>query len=379
MHFDFTEEQKLFRDASRKFLEAECPPTFVRKMMDDEKAFDPAFWKKLAELGWTGMLVPEAYGGVEGTLTDMIVVAEEVGRSVMPGPLYATAVTGTTLLVMAGNEDQKNHYLPRVAEGGHLLTLAVLEEEAALQSGSVSTFAEGGKGKFTVTGEKRFVPDAHVANTIIVAARTSRRSAPDRGVSLFLVDAGSEGLHIEQMPSVDASRRICRVIMDNVVVEEDRLLGEIDEAWPHIERAAELTHVPICCELVGLAEKALEMVVEYLKVRVQFDRPIGTFQALQHRCADLMVGVELGKSLAYYACYATEKNLPDSPVALAMAQAYCSEMAQHTMSDCVQLFGGIGFTWEHDLHLYKRRAISLALNMGTTEEHREKVAQAFMG
>ena len=379
MHFDFTEEQKLFRDASRKFLEAECPPTFVRKMMDDEKAFDPAFWKKLAELGWTGMLVPEAYGGVEGTLTDMIVVAEEVGRSVMPGPLYATAVTGTTLLVLAGNEDQKNHYLPKVAEGGHLLTLGVLEEEAALQSGLVSTFAEGGQGKFTVNGEKRFVPDAHVADTIIVAARTSRRTAPDRGVSLFLVDAHSEGLHIEQMPSVDTSRRICRVIMDNVVVEEDRLLGEIDEAWPHIERAAELTHVPVCCELVGLAEKALEMVVEYLKVRVQFDRPIGVFQALQHRCADLMVGVELGKSLAYYACYATEKNLPDAPVALAMAQAYCSEMAQHTMSDCVQLFGGIGFTWEHDLHLYKRRAISLALNMGTTEEHREKVAKAYMG
>jgi alkylation response protein AidB-like acyl-CoA dehydrogenase len=379
MHFDFTEEQKLFRDASRKFLEAECPPTFVRKMMDDEKAFDPAFWKKLAELGWTGMLVPEAYGGVEGTLTDMIVVAEEVGRSVMPGPLYATAVTGTTLLVLAGNEDQKNHYLPKVAEGGHLLTLGVLEEEAALQSGLISTFAEAAQGKFTVNGEKRFVPDAHVADTIIVAARTSRRTAPDRGVSLFLVDAHSEGLHIEQMPSVDTSRRICRVIMDNVVVEEDRLLGEIDEAWPHIERAAELSHVPVCCELVGLAEKALEMVVEYLKVRVQFDRPIGVFQALQHRCADLMVGVELGKSLAYYACYAIEKNLPDAPVALAMAQAYCSEMAQHTMSDSVQLFGGIGFTWEHDLHLYKRRAISLALNMGTTEEHREKVAKAFMG
>ena len=379
MHFDFTEEQKLFRDASRKFLEAECPPTFVRKMMDDEKAFDPAFWKKLTELGWTGMLVPEAYGGVEGTLTDMIVVAEEVGRSVMPGPLYATAVTGTALLVLAGNEDQKNHYLPKVAEGGHLLTLGVLEEEAALQSGSISTFAEGGQGKFTVNGEKRFVPDAHVAETIIVAARTSRRSAPGRGVSLFLVDAKSKGLHIEQMPSVDASRRICRVILDNVVVEEGRLLGEIDEAWPHIERAAELTHVPVCCELVGLAEKALEMVVEYLKVRVQFDRPIGIFQALQHRCADLMVGVELGKSLAYYSCYATEKNLPDAPVALAMAQAYCSDMAQHTMSDCVQLFGGIGFTWEHDLHLYKRRAISLALNMGTTEEHREKVAKAFMG
>jgi len=379
MHFDFTEEQRLFRDASRKFLEAECPTTFVRTMMDDEKALDPAFYKKLAELGWTGVLIPEAYGGVEGTLTDMIVVAEEMGRSVMPGPFYATAVTGTALLLLAASEEQKNRILPRVSEGDHLLTLAVLEADGALRSESVDAFAERGQGQFTLSGEKRFVPDANVADTIIVAARTTRGTAPGRGVSLFLVDAESEGLHCEQMATVDMSRRIFRVILDDVVIEESRLLGEIDQAWPHIERATELTHVPFCCELVGLAEKTLEMVVEYLKIRVQFDRPIGVFQALQHRCADLMVGIELGKSLAYYACYASEKNLPDAPVAVAMAQAYCSEMAQHTVSDGIQLFGGIGFTWEHDIHLYQRRAISLALSMGTTEEHREKVARAFMG
>ena len=379
MQFDFNEEQKLFRDASRKFLEAECPTTFVRKMMEEDDARDPVFWKKLAELGWTGMLIPEAYGGVDGTLTDMIVVAEEMGRSVMPGPFYATAVTGVSLLVLAGNEEQKNRYLPRVAEGDHLLTFAVLESDGAFQDKSISTFAERGEGQFTLAGEKRFVPDAHVADTIIVAARTTRGAAPGRGISLLLVDAKSDGLRVEQMPSVDMSRRICRVVMDDVVCEENRLLGEVDEAWPHIQRATELTHVSFCCELVGLAEKTLEMVVDYLKVRVQFDRPIGVFQALQHRCADLMVGIELGKSLAYYACYACEKNLPDAPVALAMAQAYCSEMAQHTVSDGIQLFGGIGFTWEHDIHLFQRRAISLSLNMGTTEEHREKVAKAFIG
>jgi alkylation response protein AidB-like acyl-CoA dehydrogenase len=379
MHFDFTEEQKLFRDASRKFLQAECPTTFVRSMMDDERGQDTAFWKKLAELGWTGVLVPETYGGVDGTLTDMIVVAEEIGRSVMPGPFYATAVTGTTLLALAGQEEQKKHYLSKVAEGNHLLTLAVLETDAALAGESIQTFAEKGQGRFTLNGEKRFVPDAHVADTLVVAARTTRGTAPGRGVSLFLVDAGSEGLCIEQMPTVDMSRRLCRVLMKDVTIEENRLLGELDRAWPAIERAGELTHVSFCCELVGLAEKVLEMVVDYLKVRVQFDRPIGVFQALQHRCADLLVGIELAKSLAYYACYAAEKNLPDAPVALAMAQAYCSEMAQHTTSDGVQLFGGIGFTWEHDLHLYQRRAISLALNMGTVEEHREKVARAFMG
>jgi alkylation response protein AidB-like acyl-CoA dehydrogenase len=379
MHFDFTEEQKLFRDASRKFLEAECPGTFVRKMIDHETTHQPEFWKRLVELGWTGMLIPEAYSGVDGTLTDMIVVAEEIGRAVMPGPFYATAVTGTMLLLLGATEDQKHHYLPDVASGNHLITLAVLESEGTLRSESIGTFAEHRREKFTLNGEKRFVPDAHVADTIVVAARTARGTAPGRGVSLFLVDAGSDGLHIEQMPSVDMSRRICRVVLDNVVLEENRLVGDIDVAWPYIERAMELTCVPYCCELVGLAEKTLEMVVDYLKVRVQFDRPIGTFQALQHRCADLMVGVELGKSLAYYACYASEKDLADAPVAVAMAQAYCAEMAQHTVSDGIQLFGGIGFTWEHDIHLYQRRAISLSLNMGTAEEHRERVARAFLG
>jgi len=378
MHFDFNEEQKLFRDASRKFLEAQCPATFVRDMMDHETAHDPGFWNKQVELGWTGMIIPEAYGGVEGTLTDMIVVAEEIGRAVMPGPFYATTVSGVTLITLAGSEDQKQQYLSPVADGSHLLTLAVLESGGRLSDKSIASFAHHQQGKFILNGEKLFVPDAHVTNTLIVAARTTRGAASGRGVSLFLVDAGSKGVKIEQMPSVDMSRRICRVVLENVVLEEDKLLGDLDLAWPVIERAVELTHVPYCTELVGLADKTLEMVVEYLKIRVQFGRPVGVFQALQHRCADIMVHNELAKSLAYYACYATEKNLPDAPVSLAMAQAYCSETAQETISDGIQLFGGIGFTWEHDIHLYQRRALSLSLNMGTVEEQREKVAAAFL-
>lgn len=378
MHFDFSEEQKLFRDASRKFLDAECPPTFVRRMMEHDTAHDPMFWKKQVDLGWTGMLIPEAYGGVEGTLTDMIVVAEEMGRAVMPGPFYATTVTGATLLSKAGTDDQKRQILSSVAEGNHLLTLAVFESDGEFRSESVSAFAEHQKGKFILSGEKLFVPDAHVSDTILVAARTTRGTAPRRGISLFLVDKGSKGLRVEQMPGVDMSRRICRVVMEDVVLPEDRLLGEIDHAWPGIERAMELTHVPCCCELVGLAEKTLEMVLDYLKIRVQFNRPIGVFQALQHRCADIMVHNELAKSLAYYSCYAVEKNLPDAPVSLSMAQAYCSETAKESISDGIQLFGGIGFTWEHDIHLYQRRALSLSFNMGTVEDHRENVARAFL-
>jgi len=347
-------------------------------MMEDETAHDPAFWKKQVELGWTGMLIPEAYGGVEGTLTDMIVVAEEIGRTVMPGPFYATTVTGATLLSTAGTDDQKQQILSGVAEGSHLLTLGTLESSGEFRSESLLTFAEHQQGKYVLNGEKLFVPDAHVADTILVAARTSRGTTPGRGISLFLMDKGSEGLRVEQMPGVDTSRRICRVVMENVTLPEDKLLGEMDQAWPLIERAMELTHVPCCCELVGLADKTLEMVVDYLKIRVQFNRPIGVFQALQHRCADIMVHNEMAKSLAYYACYAIEKNLPDAPVSLSMAQAYCSETAKEAVSDGIQLFGGIGFTWEHDLHLYQRRALSLSLNMGTVEDHRENVARAFL-
>lgn len=378
MHFDFNEEQKLFRDATRKFLEAECPTTFVRRMMDDPDGYDPAFWRKQAELGWVGMLVPEAYGGVEGTLTDMIVVAEEAGRCVMPGPFYSTAVTGVALLVLAGSEVQKQTVLGPVAAGDRLLSVGILESEGMLSSESLRTVAEHRGGRYTLNGEKLFVPDAHVADTLIVAARTSRGTPPDRGISLFLVDAAADGVRVEQMPAVDRSRRICRVSLENVDVEVPGVLGDLDRAWPVVERAMDLTHVPCCCELVGLADKTLEMVVDYLKVRVQFNRPIGVFQALQHRCADIMVQNELAKSLAYYACYAVEKNLPQGPVALAMAQAYCSEAAKHTVSDGVQLFGGIGFTWEHDIHLYQRRILSLSMNMGTAEAQREKVAKAFL-
>jgi len=378
MNFDFTEEQNLFRDASRKFLQAQCPTTFVRELLEQQTTYNKEFWLKQLELGWTSMLIPEAYGGIEMTLTDMIVVAEEIGRVVMPGPFYATTVTGVSLLTQAGNEEQKQHYLTQIAAGNHLVTLALLETGGKLNDSSVKALAAPRQDKFSLSGEKLFVPDAQIANTIIVAARTTRGTAPGRGISLFLIDAETEGLHIEQMPSVDLSRRICKVTLDNVVLEKDKLLGDMDEAWPVIERAMELTHVAYCCELVGLAEAALEMVVEYLKIRVQFGKAIGTFQALQHRCADMMVHNEMAKSLSYYACYAVEKNLPEASVALAMAAAYCSETAKSTISDCIQLFGGIGFTWEHDIHLYQRRAISLALNMGTIQEHREKIAKAFL-
>jgi len=213
---------------------------------------------------------------------------------------------------------------------------------------------------------------------LLVAARTTRGAMPGKSISLFLVDAGSKGVRIEQMAAVDSTRRICRVTLQDVTLGEDSLLGEADCGWPLVERALELTWVPCCCELVGLADRTLEMVVDYLKVRVQFDRPIGSFQALQHRCADIMVHNELAKSLAYYACYAVEKDLPDAGVALAMAQAACSENARNTVSDGIQLLGGIGFSWEHDIHLYQRRALSLSLNMGSVEEHREKVAAAFL-
>jgi len=378
MNFDFTEEQKLLRDATRKFLQAQCPSAFVRRMMEHPTAHDAEFWNKQVGLGWPAMLIPEAYGGVGGTLTDIIVVAEELGRVVAPGPFYSTAVTGPSLLCLAGSEEQKQGTLARIAEGGCLITLALLEAGGSYGSESVRTFADRRLGKFILNGEKWFVPDAQVADILLVAARTTHGTAPGGGISLFLVEAASKGVRIEQMDAVDRTRRTCRVTFQDVSLEEGNLLGEADRSWPLIERALDLTWVPCCCEMVGLADRTLEIVVEYLKVRVQFDRPIGSFQSLQHRCADIMVHNELAKSLSYYACYAVEKNLPDAPVALAMAQAYCSETARSALSDGIQLLGGIGFTWEHDIHLYQRRAISLGLNMGPVEEHREKVASAFL-
>lgn len=376
MNFGLTEEQEFLKDAARKFLEAQCPPSFVRQMMEDETAHSPAFWGKLAEIGWLGLVYPEEYGGQGGGLMEMVVVAEEIGRAVMPGPFFSTTLLGGLPILAGGKEEIKQEVLPRVAEGNRLLTLAFMEPNGRMDPGGIEALAERRGEDFVLNGVKLFVPDAHVADQWVVAARTSRRAGRDRGITLFLLDRETPGLTCAQLKTVDMTRRLCEISLEGVRVSGDRIIGEVDEGWHLTRKALDQALVAYCAEAVGLSEKTLQMFLAYSKERVQYGQPIGAFQALQHRCADMLVQVEEARSLTYYAAWAVAEDVPEAPTAVAMASACCGETARKVTSEGIQLHGGIGFTWEHDAHLYHRRGIAAELNFGTPSYHREVVAQS---
>ena len=376
MNFGLTEEQEFLKENARRFLETECPLTFVRQMMEGETAHSQELWSKLVDLGWLGLIYPEAYDGQDGTLMDLVVVAEEIGRMVMPGPFFSTVMLGGLPILEGGSESMKTDILTRVAQGECLLTLALLEANGRMDAGGIGLVAQRRGDNFTLNGTKLFVPDAHVADYLIVVARTSRRSGRDRGITLFLVDINSAGLRCTALETADMTRRLCEVRLENVSVPENQIVGKLDEGWSLARRTLDWTLVAFCAEAVGLSEKTLELFVSYSKERTQYGRLIGSFQALQHKCANLLVKIEEGKSLTYYAAWAVAEDVPEAPTAVAMAKAFCGELARKATSEGIQLFGGIGFTWEHDVHLYHRRGIAAELNFGTPSYHRELVAQS---
>lgn len=375
MDFGFSEDQDLLRDSSRKFLDAECPTTFVRKMMEDESAHAAELWKKAAQLGWMGIIVPEKYGGIGGSFLDLVVVMEEMGRSLMPGPFFATVLLGSTTILAGGSEDQKVAILPQVAAGDMLLTLAQAEKSGRYDAGGITMQAVAKGSDFLISGEKLFVPDAHVADKLIVAARTASLNTPEEGITLFLMDAHSPGVEIEQLKTVDMTRRQCHVSFKDVVVTGAHVVGRVDEGWSILNRVFQQAAAGLCTEMVGTGQQALDMAVEYAKERVQFGKPIGSFQAVKHKCVDMMVQVENARSLTYYAAWTVDEEVEEASQAVPMAKAYCSDMCKTVTSEAIQVHGGIGFTWEHDMHLYYRRGLASEATFGSAPIHREVVAK----
>jgi alkylation response protein AidB-like acyl-CoA dehydrogenase len=376
MNFGFTEEQEALRDATRKFLDNECPTTFVRKMMADDTAHATELWKKIAELGWLGIIVPEEFGGSGGTFLDLVVIVEEAGKSLLPGPFFATALLGSTAILAGGSAAQKSAILPKVVEGNHILTLALAEKSGRYDAAGV-TLAAKPKGKdFVLSGEKLFVPDAHVADQLVVAARTAQGSNPEDGITLFLVDAKAPGVSIAQLKTVDMTRRQCHVAFQDVAVASAQVVGEVGKGWSILRRVLEQAMAGLCAEMVGTGQKALDMAVAYAKERVQFGKPIGSFQAVKHKCVDMMVQVENARSLTYYAAWTVDENVSEAAQAVPMAKAYCSDMCKTVTSEAIQVHGGIGFTWEHDMHLFYRRGLASEAAFGSAPVHREVVAQA---
>ena len=373
MDFGFSEEQEMLRKSARDFLAKECAMTYVRQMMEDERGFRDEQWQKMAELGWMGLILPEAHGGAGLDFVDMIVVLEEMGRVVLPGPFFSTLV-GAVAIDAGGSAAQKEDLLPRLAAGRLRVTLAQLEPSARWDAEGIGLEARPAAGGYRLSGTKLFVPDAHTADLLIVAARAPGSKGAE-GVSLFLVDAKAPGVTATLLKTMDQTRKLCELALADVSVPAERALGQAGEGWKLLERVVDRGKVGLSAEMCGGAQKVLEMSVEYAKVREQFGRPIGSFQAIQHKCANMLVEVESSKSATYYAAWAVANDVPEAPLAAAMAKAYCSDAYRHTASEGIQIHGGIGFTWEHDAHLYFKRAKSSELMLGDPTYHRELLAQ----
>jgi len=363
----------MLRRSAREFLAKECSSKVVRKLMDSPSAYDAVLWKKIAALGWTALGIPEQYGGV-GTFLDLVVVLEEAGRALLPGPFFATMGLAVPALMEAGSEAQKKEVLGAIAEGSARATLAFTEPSGRWDAGGVTLTARPGGGGWRLDGIKLFVPDAESADYIVVAART--RGEGEDGITLFLVKGRPKGMTVTPLKTLDMTRRWDQVRFDGVELGADSVMGTPDKAWPHLKRAMEWATAALCAEMMGGAQKVLEESTEYAKTRQQFGKPIGIYQAVSHKLADMLVLSESGRSATYYAAWTVDADAPDRSLASSMAKAYVSDAYRKVAGDGIQVHGGIGFTWEHDMHLYFKRAKASEVTLGDATYHRELVAQA---
>jgi alkylation response protein AidB-like acyl-CoA dehydrogenase len=374
MNFGFNEEQELLRNTARKFFENECPSETVRRLMETPEGINAELWKKLAEQGWLGLIYPEQYDGMALGLVDLVVLMEEMGRAVAPGPYFSTVLLGGLAILEAGGDAQKKEWLPKIAAGDKRVALAWMEPSAQLGPAGVTLTAVKRGEKFALSGTKLFVHDAHTADALVVAARTRPGAGAD-GVSLFLLPKGTKGLEVTLLPTMDQTRKLCEVACSDVTVGGDALLGAAGSGWAPLARVLDRATVALCAEMCGGAQKVLDMTVEYAKIRQAFGRPIGSYQGVKHRAADMLVDVENSKSITYYAAWALDEGSPEAPLAVSMAKAYVSDAFRRVSAAGIQLHGGIGFTWEHDLHLYFKRAKGSEFTFGDATHHRERVAQ----
>jgi alkylation response protein AidB-like acyl-CoA dehydrogenase len=372
MDLRFTETQEILKKMARDFLTTECPKTLVRKLEQSEEGYSPEVWKKMAELGWMGLIIPEEYGGMGYTFQDLVVLLEEIGRNILPGPLIAT-VTSTFPVLEAGTEEQKKDLLPKVARGELILTTALLETEGVFDASGIAVKAAPKGNDFIVNGTKLFVEMAHVANYILCVARTKDGASPEKGITLFIVDSKTPGISCEVMPTI-AADKLCEVRFKDVAVPKKNILGKLDEGWPIVEMMLRKGAIAKCAESLGAIETCVEMTVAYSKERVQYDRPIGAFQALQHIMADMWTAMETSRYLVYEAAWMESEGLPCAKEA-SMAKAYVNEVYKDVSKWAVRVHGAIATSADHDIPLYYRRSKAADIAFGGTDFHREIVAQ----
>jgi alkylation response protein AidB-like acyl-CoA dehydrogenase len=373
MDFAFSEEQEMLRASARDFLAKQAPSSYVRRMMDAEDAWDPELWKRLADLGWTALGIPEEYGGV-GTFLDLVVVLEEAGRALLPGPYFATMGLAVPALLEAGTGPQKKAVLGRIASGEARATVALAEPAGRWDADGIALSATRSGEGWRLDGTKLFVADAAAAGFTIVAART--RASGEEGVTLFLVEGRPPGMSVTPLRTMDMTRRWYQVAFDGVSLPPDAVMGAPDRGWTPLRRALEWGEAALCAEMVGGAQHVLETSVDYAKTREQFGKPIGIYQAVSHKLADMLLEIESARSATYYAAWAVDADAPDRSLATSIAKAYVSDAYRRAAGNGIQVHGGIGFTWEHDMHLYFKRAKASEVTLGDATYHRELVAQA---
>jgi alkylation response protein AidB-like acyl-CoA dehydrogenase len=363
----FTEEHDELRQTVRRFLDAKSPETAVRALMTSERGYDPSVWTQMAEqMALPGLIIPEAHGGVGMGAVELAIVCEEMGRVLLCAPFLSSAVLAPAVLLEAGSAAAQAAILPAVAAGRMLATVAVSEPDAAWKLPALTMAARRDGARWRLDGVKTFVLDGHVAAVVLVVART------EAGLSLFRVDGTAPGLERTVLPTLDLSRKLARCSFDGVPAEE---IGVAPDCTSALERALARTVAALAAEQAGGAQRCLELSTDYAKTRLQFGRPIGSFQAIKHLCADMLVRVEFAKSAAYHAAFVAQGDDQELRAAAALAKSYCSEAFFRAAADTIQVHGGMGFTWEHAAHLYFKRAKSSAVLFGDPVRHREHLAQ----
>jgi alkylation response protein AidB-like acyl-CoA dehydrogenase len=372
MDFNFTEEQDMLRMSARDFLARECPKAKVREMDKYERGYDLEMWHHMAELGWMGLVLPEEYGGMGASFMDLVILMEEMGRNILPGPFFSTIALCALPLLEYGSSEQKTRFLPQIAKGEAVWTFALAESSGKYKASEVRLRAVLKGTNCVLQGHKIFVTDAHVADCILIAGRTGEGEKPEDGITLFIVDARGQNVKMEAIPTIGGDRQF-KVSFDGVAVPEDNILGKIGKGWDIVDFILRRAAVLKCAQMSGACQAVLDMTSSYAKERIQFDRPIGSFQAIQHKLADMLIDVEAVQYLLYQAAWGISVGSP-SPLQISAAKAKANEAYQRICIEAIATHGAIGYSLDHDVGLYYRRVKAAQFAAGDTDLHREVIA-----
>ena len=369
------EEEQMVKNLAREFLEAECPPSLAREMEKDTLGYPPELWKKISDLGWFGMSLPESYGGQGLPLSYLGLISEELGRVIAPVPFHSTMVAALTIAA-DGTDQQKQSILPHISSGDMILTWAFQELNPKLNPESIRTTATETDGGYVINGTKMFVDNYVAADKLLVTCRTSPATERSSGLSMFIIDTNLSGM-IETPLVTIAKDKQSKVTFEEVKISKDALVGELDQGWNIAVDMLDRGTALLCAQMVGAARKDIEIGIEYAKNRVAFGRPIGAFQSVQHMCADMTIWVDGAQMLTYEALWKMDEGIPAS-VDVSQAKAFCNDKCQAAVRSSQVLHGGMGFMMEFDLHLWYRRVCAWTMRLGTSFEHRARVSKALI-